>query len=184
MRLLRDFVVLPILRMKSIQRRMFGKLSQLHVHYRKSSLSHQEVKQGSHLKAGDRAPDVAFESCDSHKRITLFELLKGVRPVVLTGSDVPILEPLRALELEAHRILRKSDRPTETSTGQWIDVHGDFEELYGMHGNFLCLIRPDGHIGLIQNPVDRDSLEKYLGRICDPQKVEQVFTAGKNPPVL
>jgi hypothetical protein len=43
-----------------------------------------------------------------------------------------------------------------------IDVHGDFVRLYGMIGYFLCLIRPDDHIGLFQRPINERTLVEYL----------------------
>ena len=58
---LRDGIVLPILRMPWVQRRMFGKLSQLHVHYRRRSLS---VERGTpwrwrRIRAGEVTADDA-----------------------------------------------------------------------------------------------------------------------------
>ena len=91
-RLLRDAVVLPVLRSAWVQRRMFGKLSQLHVHYRRSSLSwdRQRIGPRGRLRAGDRAPGVAFADLAGGSRATLFELMAALRPLVLfSGVDIP-----------------------------------------------------------------------------------------------
>ena len=39
-----------------------------------------------------------------------------------------------------------------------------------MKGDFLCLIRPDGHIGLIQQPIDLPSLRSYLDMLGPKQE--------------
>src|SRR5262249_22577128 len=64
-RLLRDRVILPVLRMPFMQERLVRKMSQLDKNYRTSSLSvHQDrrlLKMGVRVRAGDRTPDVVFE---------------------------------------------------------------------------------------------------------------------------
>ncbi len=47
-----------------------------------------------------------------------------------------------------------------------MDIYGDFRRLYGMTGDFLCLIRPDDHIGLFQRPPNERSFREYLARIA------------------
>jgi 2-polyprenyl-6-methoxyphenol hydroxylase-like FAD-dependent oxidoreductase len=187
-RLLRDYVVLPILRMKVVQKRMFGKLSQLHVNYRGSRLSQDEVKgwlYSRRLVAGDRAPDVAFQYADSAEIITLFKLLQSVRPVVLIGtgthaSDSGFLErllrALTKLDLPAYVLTTKDNNLGLSDKHCFVDIYGDFHQLYGLDKDYLCLIRPDGHIGLIQRPVRADSLKSYLRTICSVELVNQVFT--------
>jgi hypothetical protein len=34
--------------------------------------------------------------------------------------------------------------------------------MYGLSGSFLCLVRPDGHLGLVQRPPDVRGLRAYL----------------------
>jgi hypothetical protein len=186
-RRLRDYVILPVLRMKAVQRRMFGKLSQLHVSYRGSSLSQNEVrgwKSRPRLKAGDRAPDIAFGLIGVPEMTTLFTLLRGVRPVVLIGCGKvaltlklleDILQALDKLDVPAYVTLPTNTELRPDQKHCLSDIHGDFQELYGLEGEFLCLIRPDGHIGLIQQPIQVPSLKDYLRRICPGDKVEQWF---------
>jgi 2-polyprenyl-6-methoxyphenol hydroxylase-like FAD-dependent oxidoreductase len=181
MRIFRDFVMLPILRMKSIQKRMFGKLSQLHVNYRNSVLSHQEADRSmsSRLKAGDRAPDIAFEFCHTRARTTLFQLMQRGQPLVLIGVDPranaeSLLEILSRLDLDAYEILA-SKAGHENTDRTLFDVHGDLDDLYGLRNEYLCLIRPDGHLGLVQHSMNISSLKEYLKMICVPDMVDQVF---------
>jgi 2-polyprenyl-6-methoxyphenol hydroxylase-like FAD-dependent oxidoreductase len=172
MRILRDFLILPVLRMKFLQRRMFGKFSQLHVSYRDSRLSRDEFSgrfwQRRPRKAGDRAPDVAFRLIHSGKMTTLFTFLSGVRPIVLIGwsANLPtesLVNILKDSDFDFYFVLQdhgsKLNLQQETCV---LDVHGDFEALYGLREDFICLIRPDGHIGLIQQPVSIAGLKDYL----------------------
>ena len=177
-RALRDGVVLPILRMPWMQQRIFGKLSQLHVHYRRSSLS---IDRGTpwrwrRIRAGDRAPDVMFERY-SGGRTTLFDLMQTLRPIVLlsgAGSE-NLVARVRTLDLEAYQVCDGVTHATSSPSTTLIDVNGDFASLYRLGRTFVCLIRPDGHVGLILNPSTAPGLEEYLSRICDPAKVRTAF---------
>ncbi len=184
MRLLRDHLILPVLRMKSVQKRMFGKLSQLHVNYRKSTLSQQDTGwRTSGLRSGDRAPDVVFEFCNSGKRISLFELLQNYRPVVIIGRDprleekevASLMDALINLDTEAYFLETQTASRSLNSERCIKDLHGDFSEFYGLKQEFLLVIRPDGHIGLIQQPVDMTSLRTYFKKISSGRLVEKEF---------
>ncbi len=90
-RILRDFVILPVLRSRLVQRRLFAKLAQLHVNYRRSSLScHDDASRRffpTVLEAGDRAPDVAFRDLRGNKIVTLFQCSNRCAPSLC--SDAP-----------------------------------------------------------------------------------------------
>lgn len=183
-RLLRDHVVLPMLRMKTVQRLMFHKLAQLHVSYRGSSLSRSEVTGWTaqpRLKSGDRTPDIAFRFASSGGMITLFELLREVRPVVLLGpksnpdSLDRLLNALEALDLRAYVVTATNDTSRYSHRRCLIDAHGDFSRFYGLEDDFLCLVRPDGHLGLVQRPIQVASLKEYLHQICPANAVERAF---------
>jgi 2-polyprenyl-6-methoxyphenol hydroxylase-like FAD-dependent oxidoreductase len=176
MRMLRDFLILPVLRLKFLQKKMFGKFSQLHVSYRDSRLSRDEFRgklwHRRRRKAGDRAPDVAFTVLQSGKMITLFMLLLNVRPILLIGKSLilqmePLVDLLRKSDLDFYFVV--SDPQTGFIAQQepcLLDVHGDFQALYGLRDDFICLIRPDGHIGLIQHPISISGVKDYLKMIC------------------
>ena len=185
-RLLRDAMVLPVLRNAWVQQRMFGKLSQLHVHYRHSSLSwdRRTTRRRGPLRAGDRAPDVAFTDLAMGSRTTLFGLMAPLRPLVLfSGADMPdFSEALRALGIDAYRVLR-GEPDSGGATAGLHDVYGDFHALYGVKKDFLCLIRPDGHIGLVVSPPRVRDLMGYLALICDPVQVREAFDAHRHSTV-
>lgn len=170
-KLLRDFLVLPIMRSRWVQKRLFAKLAQLHVNYRGSSLSEHQDAQRSRLKAGDRAPDIVFHDRRSGGILTLFELLSPMRMIALVGAAVGdadkarLREELTRAKIASYIVAPNNDgMPTKPDC--LLDVHGDFERLYGMDGKFLCLIRPDDHIGLFQRPIDFPRLKRYLAQIA------------------
>ncbi len=185
-RLVRDLVVLPLLRARWTQRKMFAKLAQLHVNYRGSRLAqHQDAGGRTRLRAGDRAPDIAFHRAATREPTTLFRLLQGMRPVVFLGSDPRwtdpvkrdhLLESLGQLNIEAYLLIAPEEAGREPHPRCLIDTHGEFRRLYGMSGEFLCLIRPDDHIGLFQRPIRLDRLQSYLKNICAPASVAQAFS--------
>jgi 4,5-epoxidase len=168
-RFVRDRVFLPLMRHPLIRKLMAGKMSQLHVGYRDSPLSRHEDRGGwfarTRLKAGDRAPDVAFVQSETGEQTTLFRLLEPLRPVVLLGGDG--IDPARLAKLL--RLLGQHDIDAyvvgsggANAPRRLLDANGDFARIYGMRGEFGCLIRPDDHIGLFQRPIDEARLEDYL----------------------
>ena len=173
-RLFRDFVLLPIMRSQRVQKKLFAKLAQLHVNYRGCALSRHESKSRSTLKAGDRAPDVAFKRADSNIKTTLFELLAPVRPVALIGdaflASPNRYESVRKILDNAHIdsfVVSESVAQEIAPIDCLLDTYGDFRRLYGLSGEFLCLIRPDDHLGLVQSPVNETSLMNYC-RLLSP----------------
>lgn len=170
-RLARDWIVLPVLRNPWVQRRMFAKLSQLHVHYRKSRLSadHRPIWTfHTGLRAGARAPDVLF---DGQGRTSLFELLTRGRPVMLIGPGnaarwriESVLEIARQADVDA-RVIAGEDGVWRQHPQMLVDVYGELRRIYGLAGEFLCLVRPDDHIGLIQSPISEPALRGYLRQI-------------------
>ena len=180
LRAVRDLLVLPMLRRAWVQRRMFGKLSQLHTHHRGSSLSRERIARLRRrpIRAGDRAPDVAFIDTASLRQTTLFALMGTLRPIVLFDrvADGPeLVARLRRLDVDAYSV--RSMRVSGSSAqSQLLDVHGDFSRLYGFTREFVCLIRPDGHIGLVLAPARLAELISYLEMLCDPAIVRAEFS--------
>ena len=173
-KLFRDLVVLPVMRSALVQKKLFAKLAQLHVNYRGDTLSrHNDSRSaGTLLKAGDRAPDIAFRERGSDKIKTLFELLRPFRPIALaqfdSKTDPSQIDRLRTLLLKAEinmYVLAEKDADSLPGPDCLIDTYGDFARLYGMRDEFFCLIRPDDHIGLFQRPIDQLAIVDYIARI-------------------
>jgi 2-polyprenyl-6-methoxyphenol hydroxylase-like FAD-dependent oxidoreductase len=191
-RMLRDFVVLPVLNNAWVQRRMFATLAQLHVNYRRSGLSgHADARWwrgGTRVKAGDRAPDVTFGKAEGDTT-TLFGLLQPGRPVVLLspgpagpGAEdlVTLADALGRLAVDAY-LLRAPGDQRLSAENELADLYDDFRRLYGMTGRFLCLVRPDGHVGLFQRPVNEGRLRDYLEKLCSGTAVAGVWPTRGTP---
>ncbi len=193
MRLVRDLLLLPVMRMPWVQKKLFAKLAQLHVQYRGSSLSQDQDaarwSARSLLRAGDRAPDVAFQERPGGGIITLFKLLEPMRPVILIGAaaltkDEPAFDALQRTLAEAEIdvfVLRETRDAKETEARCLWDLHGDFQRLYGMSGDFLCLIRPDDHIGLFQRPTNERALREYVSRLAPAPRAVKASTSAHQP---
>ncbi|CAN5838190.1 FAD-dependent oxidoreductase [soil metagenome] len=180
LRLLRDTVVLPVLRSPWVQRRMFAKFSQLHVHYRRSSLSHDSRPHWAarRTRAGDRAPDVTFRLRDGD-RTTLFALMRGLRPIVLLSGErgaAALAERLRAFDVDAYTLA-----PAASTGADLTDVYGDFAALYALKAPFGCVIRPDGHIGCVLVPRDEAALLRYLAKVSNPEAVAAATHIARTP---
>jgi hypothetical protein len=81
---------------------------------------------------------------------------------------------LRLLNIEAYE-LKATGTTSELAKTLLVDVHGDFGALYQLRSDFLCLIRPDGHVGLVQAPFDEARLIDYLVLISAPSEVRRCF---------
>ena len=136
-KLIRDLIVLPVMRSEFVQRKLFAKLAQLHVNYRGNTLSRHDESISSRtvLKAGDRAPDVAFRQRD--KITTLFELLRPFRPIALARFERKtsqaqidrIKTRLHVADITMYLVAeRDSDSPL--APDHLIDIYGDFARLY------------------------------------------------------
>jgi hypothetical protein len=187
-RLLRDWVVLPLLRSAWVQHRMFSKLSQLHVNYRWSRLSsHQDQRwiARTRIRAGDRAPDVLLQNGASGETCSLFQLLQVHRPVLLIGEKNRSGNPKRVGRLrdlaKRHGIdawlITELSHDHDENAWNLNDAHGDLHRIYGLKGEFLCLVRPDGHIGLLQIPINEAAVTTYLNLFT----VEETLGAGTGP---
>ena len=160
---------------------MFGKFSQLHVHYRRSSLSrkyrsHWWQSRGG-IRAGDRAPDVAFTDLRSGSETTLFQLMGALRPVVLFNGLADShhwCERLQMVDIDAYAVTMTPSTQADPAK-LLFDRTGDFARLYGLRSAFLSLIRPDGHVGLVQMPPNLDQLLNYLSLICNPIQLQRAF---------
>jgi len=44
-----------------------------------------------------------------------------------------------------------------------------------IRGEFVYLIRPDGHVGLFQCPIDADALQTYLTQLRPAAEIDRAF---------
>ena len=188
-RLFRDRIVLPLLRSRTMQKRLTRRMSQLDINYRGSSLSvHQEkgLLGRARVCAGDRTPDVVLHDAGTGEETSLFERLGHSRPIALFGLDgaaderLPsierLMESLGRLGVECSLVLPETAR-RRPGDEALIDSGGEFRRLYGAYSEFLYLIRPDGYVGLFQRPVDERALQAYAAKLFGRKAVENAFAA-------
>jgi 2-polyprenyl-6-methoxyphenol hydroxylase-like FAD-dependent oxidoreductase len=185
-RLLRDRVLLPILRLPFMQERMVREMSQLDKNYRASGLSaHQDgrlFKLGVRVRAGDRTPDVVFEDPAAGGRTSLFDLLGRGNLLALVGPGrrangraARAVESLACLGVDAFVVTPAAGAALADGLPSLADVYGDFRRLYGARGEFVYLIRPDGHVGLFQCPIHEEALKAYLARLRPAAEIDRAF---------
>jgi 2-polyprenyl-6-methoxyphenol hydroxylase-like FAD-dependent oxidoreductase len=183
--LLRDQVVLPLLRSKAMQKKMTRKLSQLDLNYRELGLSaHQEagLLGRARVRAGDRTPDLLFCDARTNEQTSLFTLLSRSQLFALLGPSgrpdkiARLTQSLGRLGIACFQVLPESAPPAH-DIASLIDVTGDFQRLYGARGEFLYLIRPDGYVGLFQRPIDERALRAYMTKLYTADALKEAFAA-------
>jgi 2-polyprenyl-6-methoxyphenol hydroxylase-like FAD-dependent oxidoreductase len=175
-RFVREQLLFPILRTPFVQRRLFAKLSQLQMNYRRRSLSAHFDAPFSRVRvrAGDRTPDVVFEKAG--EKVSLFQLIGSCGMIALLGRSENNHESAGALVALGVRPFIVSPKDAEMPPAECLEDHyGDFARLYGAQGPFLYLIRPDGHVALFQRRAEAHSLAAYLKKIRASAAVAKVF---------
>ncbi len=186
LRALRDFIVLPMLRQQAVQRRLVRSLSQLDVSYRAGPLSqHIDARGwrgGTRIRAGDRAPDLVFAASSDGKEVSLFALLQEGRPVAFIGlaptrndQASALAAALQRLDVATHALAGVNLGGSAFACPIVRDRHGDLARLYGMTGSFVCIIRPDGHVGLFQRPIEIQPIRTWLARLYPVAAVRAAF---------
>jgi len=175
-RFFRERLLAPILRTSLVQQRLFAKLSQLEMNYRGRSLSANFGRLFSrvHVRAGDRTPDVVFRKNSGN--VSLFDLIRNHGMIALLGQNEDIHKIVHALDALHIRSFIVAPKGSTEPRNEWlVDLHGDFARLYGAHGSFLYLIRPDGHVAMFQHRANASQFAEYLGKIRTGDAVTRSF---------
>jgi 4,5-epoxidase len=179
----RNYVVLPLLRNKVMQKRLNRKMSQLDMNYRDVGLSAQQaagILGRARVRAGDRTPDVLFRDARTGEQTSLFAQLSRSQWVALygAGGSAPLAHALEKLGIACFQVLPKTAQPGQ-DRACLVDATGDFQRLYGARGEYLYLVRPDGYVGLFQRPVDERALQAYLSRLFPAEAIGSAFEAPR-----
>jgi 2-polyprenyl-6-methoxyphenol hydroxylase-like FAD-dependent oxidoreductase len=119
---------------------------QLGIHYRTSSLSHDDRGEGAHPRAGDRAPD-APGLVTSSGDCRLFDLLRGPKAVVLNfGRGRVSVPPVPWLPVKVLNVVDEIGGPEDV-----VDAGGHLTAAYGPSAGTVMLIRPDGYLGVVSD---------------------------------
>ncbi len=190
LRLLRDYVVVPLFNLKSIQRYIALQASELNINYRRSSLSHlpngKRANVGRGLSwraphAGDRVLPGKCLSYPAHEHTNLHQVLRGTESHLLIFTGLASaskeyayivrlasnIESLTSGYVKAHIVVASSEKPEQlTWNGSTLlDPQGKLHTIYGAQGATLYFIRPDGYIGFRSQPVHEEPLLSYLSKI-------------------
>ncbi|MFP2928605.1 FAD-dependent monooxygenase [Pyxidicoccus sp. 3LG] len=136
---------------------------QLRLGYRGSSLALDAPGRPGGLRAGDRAPDAPC--VDSAARpVRLFDAFRGPHWTLLAfgprhADTVERVGTRFGGGLRAFRVLAAGDRGDVKAL---IDAGGHARNSYGMDGDGLALLRPDGYVGFISRSGTRAHLEEYV----------------------
>ncbi|TMR98794.1 FAD-dependent monooxygenase [Nonomuraea basaltis] len=146
-RLLRDKVVLPVVRLPAVQRRLWLAASQLGISYRGGPLAPTSHRWMRGPRPGDRMPDLACRHLDG-SQTTLHATISG-RWVVLANDQHVAARHAEAAAAQLGADLIVALTPVEP------------------HSHDVVLIRPDGHIGWRDHPAP-DKLTAWLNQVLWP----------------
>ena len=134
---------------------------QLGLDYRWSSLSQSSPRSGS-VRAGDRAPDAPGTGRDG-AGIRLFDLFRGSHITVLGfgRSMADVVKSLGAGYSDTR--LRTAVVDAESGDGvDFVDRDGHARRAYGIGGDAVVVVRPDGYLGVVADATDAPAAEEWL----------------------
>jgi 2-polyprenyl-6-methoxyphenol hydroxylase-like FAD-dependent oxidoreductase len=139
--------------------------TQLSITYRGSPLA-CDLDETTGIRAGDRAPDAPCVRTGSGEKVRLFELFRGPHFTLLTFGDRPALQLPDAFNehLHAYTIIHP-DNETVASDHVLVDLDGYAHRFYGVSGDALILVRPDGYVGLTGGKIGQEPLIDYLRNV-------------------
>jgi 2-polyprenyl-6-methoxyphenol hydroxylase-like FAD-dependent oxidoreductase len=186
LRMLRDYAIVPLLRRQAVQKRLVRRLSQLDVSYRGSELSqHTDAewwRGPTRVRAGDRAPDVAFVRVADGGSLSIFSLLQRGSPVAILGAGTTpdatvstMVAALQQLRISVAALVDCNECAVALPCWCVTDPQGEFARLYGMTGCYVCIIRPDGHVGLFQRPIRPRRVRNWLARVYGSGALSTVY---------
>lgn len=142
---------------------------QLGIGYRWSGLSREFTDRDGRLRAGDRAPDAPCLDRNG-ANVRLFDLFRGPHWTLLgfgAGSTDAIGEAAAIHPGEAFLVGRDV-----------LDPDGHAADAYGVSGDTLVLVRPDGYVAAIGEPGDvRAMLDQPGWRHLDPRQRRSIRSA-------
>ncbi|WP_202804589.1 FAD-dependent monooxygenase [Sphingomonas sp. PR090111-T3T-6A] len=131
---------------------------QLDLSYRASPLTHEDRMEPGKVRAGDRAPDAAIIDPDGAST-RLFDLFRHPDFTLLAigGREAADCAGVRLVEVDR-------------GPGSYRDT-GELAENYGLVGECLLLVRPDGYIAVAADAGRMDVIEDWLRRWIEPIRV-------------
>jgi hypothetical protein len=153
------FVLNKVWKMKSIRQQMFQLVSQTGISYSGSSLSVHHSK-SRHIKAGDRLPYLQFFDEKRKEQTNLHSWCNGAAFTLITIGD------LNSREIMALAKWIKLNYPFSLSFYYlpFSETNKNLFEAFemGEHDRKALVVRPDLHIGYLNDTVDVELIDNYL----------------------
>jgi 2-polyprenyl-6-methoxyphenol hydroxylase-like FAD-dependent oxidoreductase len=135
---------------------------QLGLGYPASSLS-VDGDAGNGPRAGDRAPDApCVDSSGTPRR--LFDAFRGPH-FTLLGFGESCAGPLQDVGTAHRGLIKPVPVGAPGSGADLVDVEGHARTAYGVTGDTLVLVRPDGYLALRAPGASRTAVRDYLDRV-------------------
>ena len=140
----------------------FADPSQLSITYRGGPLA-CNLDDSTGIRAGDRAPDAACVRIESGEQVRLFDLFRGTHFTLLVFGDQPVPQLPAVYDSSLHTYtIAPPDSTVALAEQTLVDSDGQAHRAYGISGNALILVRPDGYIGFTGGSPGQEPIIDYL----------------------
>ena len=160
----------------------FYRGSELNIHYRASSLVQDDPGTLNHgPRAGDRAPDAPLRSVATDEPTSILSQFRTTRctlllfddPAYPAAADGHLLKIARSIrerfpdDVQVRFVISADGRSAlpDGMNEPLLDADRQAHHIYGVRGEALYLIRPDGYIGYRSQPTDEGALLQYIDKI-------------------
>ncbi|WP_405910079.1 FAD-dependent monooxygenase [Streptomyces sp. NBC_00828] len=146
---------------------------QLNLNYPASALNDGPARSDAVVNPGDRAPDSLGQTADGTV-VRFFDLFRGQHLTALTfGSQsrktARVLAERFPRELQSFDVLPPDSPTAGLDASSVIDHEGHAHRDYGIDGDTLLVVRPDGYVGMRVTDPDQVHAMDYLRRVL-PQE--------------
>lgn len=178
MNLVRRAFFWALSRTPALREKLSNRVGQLSIRYINSPIINEKnTPKNAPVLPGERAPDAVISGT-----MTLFDYFKQPRHTVLifTGltpssranEEAKVLYSwLRECFDHLVQVYAVVVNPIDIETGVILDTTGALHKAYAATGPRLCIIRPDGVVGLFQELLDEEAVQSYFDVLLK-EKVE------------
>jgi hypothetical protein len=189
MRLLRERVLIPLLRIPAFCDAVLGRADELAAGYRGSSLVGEDLEGiglvgrlrfGRAPQPGDRAPDARGRDASGRAQ-RLFDLFRGTHFTLLlfagSAGYEGVIDTARHVcaaagdEVRSYIVVTGGRPPARLAPENvFLDPDGEAHRLYGATAGSQYLVRPDGYVGFRARQA-ADALPDHLATVLEPARV-------------
>ncbi len=139
---------------------------QLDISYAGGPLASSDTGKAAKLQAGDRAPDATLAGPDG-KTLRLFHVTRGPAfTLIAVGQEARADLAAITWPDNGATLTRVAIDGTAGDTLALADPHGSFRANYGIEGDTLILIRPDGYVGEIATRDRAAAIACFASRVA------------------